>query len=194
MPGALQAPEEFLTPRQLEVLELLCKGLTNAEIAGVLDIAAGTAKNHVAAVLEAMGVSNRTEAVGLLKEQAEPTEFDTVGHAVPGFGQRPSLALLPLDNLGPPVDDHIADGLVEDLTTALAALRWFPVIARNSSFSYKGRGVDVRQISRELGARCILEGSARRSGDRLRVHVQLIDGASGEHHLVVPRVVADCRR
>jgi adenylate cyclase len=177
-----RTPGGLLTPRQLEVLELVAKGLTNAEIAQVLGIAPGTAKNHVAAVLEALDVSNRTEAVGILRELAAHDQDAEASHAVPGFGQRPTLALLPLDNLGPPEDDYIADGLVEDLTTALAAWRWFPVIARNSTFAYKGPGVDVREVSRELGARYVVEGSARRSGDRLRVHVQLIDGESGEHH------------
>lgn len=175
-------PEDLLTTRQLEVLELLSKGLTNSEIAQVLGIAAGTAKNHVAAVLESLDVSNRTEAAGLLRELEESDEAGAAPRAIPGFGQRPALAVLPLDNLGPPEDDYIADGLVEDLTTALAAWRWFPVIARNSAFAYKGARFDVRDVSRELGARYVLEGSARRAGKQLRVHVQLIDGASGEHH------------
>jgi adenylate cyclase len=180
MSTAIEEPSALLTPRQLEVLELLSKGLTNAEIGNVLGIAPGTAKNHVAAVLEVLQVSNRTEAAGLLRELARDQTTDE--RAVPGFGNRPALAVLPLDNLGPPEDDYIADGLVEDLTTALAAWRWFPVIARNSTFGYKGTRFDVRQVSRELGARYVLEGSARRAGNRLRVHVQLIDGHSGEHH------------
>lgn len=179
-------PEELLTPRQLEVLELLSKGLTNAEIAGVLGIAPATAKNHVAAVLETLDVTNRTEAAGLLREREREAASGPDPEAVPGFGRRPALAVLPLDNLGPPEDDYIADGLVEDLTTALAAWRWFPVIARNSTFVYKGTRFDVRQVGRELGARYVLEGSARRAGNRLRVHVQLIESATG-HHLFARR-------
>ena len=178
-------PADLLTPRQLEVLELVSKGLTNREIADVLGIAPGTAKNHVAAVLEALDVTNRTEAIGLVRELdaaapgAGPASEATSG--VPGFGNRPALVILPFDDLGAAEDAHVADGLVEDLTTAMAAWRWFPVISRNSAFSYKGSGVDVREISRELGARYVLEGSVRRSGQRLRVQVQLIDGGSGHH-------------
>ncbi len=173
-------PEDLLTPRQLEVLELVSKGLTNREIADVLGIAMGTAKAHVAAVLGALEVSNRTEAIGLLRD----SEAGGRGAEEPrhGFLERPALAVLPFDCMGNEDDTPIADGLVEDLTTALSAWRWFPVISRNSTFTFKGTGVDVRKVSRELGARYVLEGSLRREGNRLRVNVKLLDGPSGHHH------------
>ena len=175
----------LLTPRQLEVLELLAKGLTNREIAGVLGISAGTARNHVSALIEALDVTNRTEAAVALQElglgRARPGEEDA-RFRVPGFGGRPAIAVLPFDNLS---EDHglefLADGLVEELTTRLACYRWFPVIARHSAFAYRGRAVDVREVSRELGARYVVEGSLRAVGEELRVTVQLLDGASGEH-------------
>jgi adenylate cyclase len=177
----------LLTPRQLEVLELLAKGLTNPEIAGVLGIAAGTVKLHVSAVIAALGVTNRTEAavaLGELTVASSRSQGREAGTRVPGFGDRPALVVLPFDNLGTdPEQDHFADGLSEDLTTALACWRWFPVIARNSAFSYRGRSVDVTQVAAELGARYVIEGSTRRSGGRVRVHVQLIDGESGAHLL-----------
>jgi DNA-binding CsgD family transcriptional regulator len=88
MSTAIEEPSALLTPRQLEVLELLSKGLTNAEIGNVLGIAPGTAKNHVAAVLEVLQVSNRTEAAGLLRELARDQTTDE--RAVPGFGNRPA--------------------------------------------------------------------------------------------------------
>ena len=95
---------------------------------------------------------------------------------------RPSLAVLPFVTLSnDPEQDYFADGLVEDIITALSRFRTFAVIARNSSFVYKGRAVDVRQVSRELDVRYVLEGSVRRSGNRVRVTAQLIDGASGAH-------------
>ncbi len=101
---------------------------------------------------------------------------------VPGFGGRPAIAVLPFENLGgDPDKEYFADGLVEELTTGLAARRYFPVIARNSTFTYKGKSVDVRQVGRELGARYVVEGSVRRAGERLRVAVQLIDAESGHH-------------
>lgn len=94
----------------------------------------------------------------------------------------PTLAVLPFANLGGDREqDHFADGLVEDLITALSRFRSFAVTARNSSFVYRGRSVDVRQVARELGVRYVLEGSVRRSGDRLRIAAQLIDGTSGSH-------------
>jgi adenylate cyclase len=77
--------------------------------------------------------------------------------------------------------DYFADGSVEDLITALSRFRSFALIARNSSFVYKGRSVDVRQVARELGVRYVLKGSVHRAGDRLRIAAQLIDGTNGSH-------------
>jgi adenylate cyclase len=101
---------------------------------------------------------------------------------VPGFEGRPAIAVLPFDNLsGDPDQEYFADGIAEDLITRLSTWREFPVIARNSSFTYKGRPVDVKQVSRELGARYIVEGSVRRSGDSVRIAAQLIDATTGHH-------------
>ena len=90
---------------------------------------------------------------------------------------KPSIAVLPFTNLsGDPEQEYFADGLVEDIITALSRVRSFFVIARNSSFTYKGRAVDVRQVSRELGVRYVLEGSIRKAGSRVRIVRQLVDG------------------
>ena len=95
---------------------------------------------------------------------------------------KPSIAVLPFQNMsGDPEQEYFADGITEDITTALSRLRWFFVIARNSSFAYKGKVVDVRLIARELGVRYVLEGSVRKSGDRLRITAQLIDAMTGNH-------------
>ena len=103
------------------------------------------------------------------------------GEEEPG-SLRPSIAVLPFQNLsGDPAQDYFADGIVEDITTALSSFHSFAVIARNSSFTYKGRAVDVRDVGRELGVRYILEGSVRKSGERLRVTAQLVEAASGAH-------------
>jgi TolB-like protein/Flp pilus assembly protein TadD len=89
---------------------------------------------------------------------------------------------LPFQNIsGDPEQEVFADGMVEDITTALSKLRWFFVIARNSSFAYKGRAVDVRQIGRELGVRYVLEGSVRKSGNRICVTAQLVEAETGNH-------------
>ena len=101
---------------------------------------------------------------------------------VPRQPDKPSIAVLPFANMGgSPEQDYLADGLTEDIITALARLRWLFVIARNSSFVYKGRAVDVRQVSRELGVRYALEGSVRTAGGRIRITSQLIDAESGKH-------------
>jgi TolB-like protein/Flp pilus assembly protein TadD len=95
---------------------------------------------------------------------------------------RPSIAVLPFTNLsGDPEQDYFADGISEDIITGLSKLRWFFVIARNSSFIYKRRTVDTRQVGRELGVRYVLEGSVRKSGSRVRVSTQLIDAETGKH-------------
>jgi TolB-like protein len=90
--------------------------------------------------------------------------------------------VLPFDNLsGDPEQEYFADGIVEDLITRLSAWRSFPVIARNSSFTYKGKAMDVKQVSRELGARYVVEGSVRKAGERVRISAQLIDAPTGHH-------------
>jgi adenylate cyclase len=95
---------------------------------------------------------------------------------------RPSIAVLPFNNLSGDRDqEYFADGLVEDIITGLSRVRSFFVIARNSSFTYKGRAVDVRQVSRELGVRYVLEGSIRKAGPRVRITGQLIDATTGHH-------------
>ena len=82
---------------------------------------------------------------------------------------------------GDPEQEYFADGMVEDIITALSRLRWLFVIARNSSFTYKGRAVDVKQVGRELGVRYVLEGSVRKAANRVRITGQLIDAATGAH-------------
>jgi adenylate cyclase len=95
---------------------------------------------------------------------------------------KPSIAVLPFTNMsGDQEQEYFADGLVEDIITALSRVRSFFVIARNSSFTYKGRAVDVRQVSRELGVRYVLEGSIRKAGSRVRIVGQLVDGTTGRH-------------
>jgi adenylate cyclase len=95
---------------------------------------------------------------------------------------KPSVAVLPFTNMGgDPEQEYFSDGLTEDIITALAAWRSFPVISRNSTFAYKGQSPDVRKVAHELGARYVLEGSVRKAGHRVRITGQLIDGLSGNH-------------
>jgi TolB-like protein/class 3 adenylate cyclase len=95
---------------------------------------------------------------------------------------KPSIAVLPFQNMsGDPEQEYFADGMVEEITTALSRIRWLFVIARNSSFTYKGQAVDIKQVGRELGVRYVLEGSVRKAGGRVRITAQLIDAQSGAH-------------
>jgi TolB-like protein len=113
-------------------------------------------------------------------EEAVPSP--ALPEAPPQPVDMPSIAVLPFTNLGgDPDQDYIADGITEDIITALTRLRWLFVIARNSTFTYKGRAVDVREVARDLGVRYVLEGSVRTAGPRVRITGQLIDAESGNH-------------
>jgi TolB-like protein/Flp pilus assembly protein TadD len=107
----------------------------------------------------------------------EPDEI-----AAPALPDKPSIAVLPFQNMsGDPEQDYFADGVVEDIITGLSRIKWFFVIARNSSFTYKGQAVDVKKVGRELGVRYVLEGSVRKAGGRIRITGQLIDASTGTH-------------
>jgi pentatricopeptide repeat protein len=102
--------------------------------------------------------------------------------AAPPVRDKPSIAVLPFENLtGDSEQDYFVDGMVEEITTAIARFPWLSVIARNSSFTYKGRAVDVKQVARELDTRYVLEGSVRKAGSRVRIAGQLIDATTGAH-------------
>jgi adenylate cyclase len=159
------------------------------------DAIRGAVKGRVPAGFADLGeqaVKNIAEPVRAYRlVLGDPT---AIAHAVvrmdapmPGFGGRPAVAVLPFDNLSAdPDQQYFADGLAEDILTRLAMWRWLPVIARNSSFAYRGHHVDVKEVGRALGARYVLEGSVRKAGGRVRVTGQLIDAATG-HHLWAER-------
>jgi TolB-like protein len=119
--------------------------------------------------------------IGGVREEGGVAASGSIAASVAG-SERPSIAILAFTNLSDdPDQDYFADGIVEDITTALSRNRAFFVIARNSSFTYKGRPVDTKQVARELGVRYLLEGSVRKSGRRVRVTGQLIEAESGRH-------------
>ena len=119
---------------------------------------------------------------GFSSPKAEPATSDETAAPARTLPDKPSIAVLAFQNLsGDPEQEYFADGVVEDIITALSRIRWLFVIARNSSFTYKGRAVDVKQIGRELGVRYVLEGSVRRAANRVRITGQLIDAAAGTH-------------
>ncbi|MFY9830895.1 MAG: adenylate/guanylate cyclase domain-containing protein [Rhodoplanes sp.] len=111
-----------------------------------------------------------------------PAGSAATGTQLPNLCDRPTFAVLPFDNMsGDPEQEYFADGISEDLITAIATWCRFPVISRNSSFVYKGRPFDIKQVGQELGARYVLEGSVRKAGNRVRITAQLIDALSGHH-------------
>jgi TolB-like protein/class 3 adenylate cyclase len=101
---------------------------------------------------------------------------------MPALPDKPSIAVLPFQNMsGDPEQEYFADGMVEEIITALSRIRWLFVIARNSTFTYKGQAVDVKRVGRELGVRYVLEGSVRRGGGRVRITAQLVEAVTGTH-------------
>jgi adenylate cyclase len=125
-----------------------------------------------------------------VKNIARPVRVYGVGSGAVAVSQaaplalpdKPSIAVLPFTNMsGDPEQDYFADGMVEDIITGLSRIRWLFVIARNSSFTYKGHAVDVKQVGRALGVRYVLEGGVRRAGSRIRITAQLVEADSGAH-------------
>ena len=122
--------------------------------------------------------------VGAVREEGGTEATVAMEQPKPGLElpDRPSIAVLPFVNMsGDPEQDYFADGMVEDIITGLSRIKWLFVIARNSSFAYKGRAVDVKQVGRDLGVRYVLEGSVRKAANRVRITGQLIDVECGRH-------------
>lgn len=163
-------------------------------------VSESTITSHLNAVRKAVGDSGEQQRlvktiprkgfrfVGELRELDAPAAAPEPPSAQPSalrpalaLPAKPSIAVLPFHNLsGDAAQDYFADGVVEDIVGALSRMRWLFVIARNSSFSYKGRAVDAATVGRELGVRYVLEGSLRKTGDKVRVTGQLVDATSGE--------------
>ena len=139
-------------------------------------------KNKIDVVLEDLGpqtLKNIAEPVRVYRVTGTPRVLVETTNAAPN---KPSIAVLPFANLsGDPEQEYFADGMVEDITTALSHFKELFVIARNSSFVYKNRSVDIGQVAKELGVRYVLEGSVRKSGKRVRITGQLIDAATRAH-------------
>jgi adenylate cyclase len=122
----------------------------------------------------------RSEINSLTTPRVSPYSFPHDAEPL-GLPDKPSVAVLPFQNMsGDPDQDYFADGMVDEITTALSRFKSLFVIARNSSFTYKGKVVDIKQVGRELGVRYVLEGSVRKAAGQVRIIGQLIDAASGE--------------
>src|SRR5690348_1396289 len=124
----------------------------------------------------------RVYRVRLATAENTPKVMPTESGPALTLPDKPSIAVLPFANMsGDPEQEYFADGMVEEIITALSRIRWLFVIARNSTFTYKGQPIDVKQVGRELGVRYVLEGSVRKAGRRVRITGQLIDAATGTH-------------
>ena len=161
---------------------LCVSGVTYDQVRKILplsftDLGAQTVKN-IEEPIRAYEVKGQGgEASSAAKNVSPP-----VDPKLPALPDKPSIAVLPFQSMsGDPEQDYFADGVVEDIITALSRFKSLFVIARNSSFTYKGKAVDIKQIGRELGVRYVLEGSVRKAGDRLRITGQLIDVTTGAH-------------
>jgi TolB-like protein len=115
------------------------------------------------------------------REVAGPNP-DDAPESAPAVPDKPSIAVLPFANMsGDPEQEYFADGMVEEITTALSRFTWLFVIARNSSFTFKGKAVDIREVGRRLGVRYVLEGAVRKASRKVRITGQLIEAATGAH-------------
>ena len=150
----------------------------------VSEVVAAEARNKLAVLFESLGeqrVKNIAEPVRAHRVVLAETQSAPAEAALP-LPAKPSIAILPFANMsGDPEQEYFSDGISEDLITALSRVRWLFVIARNSSFTYKGKHTDVKQVGRELGVRYVLEGSVRKGGSRVRITAQLIDATSSAH-------------
>jgi TolB-like protein/class 3 adenylate cyclase/Tfp pilus assembly protein PilF len=165
------------------------QGLAEAGGVAVSDAVKSALRGKVPVAFEDRGeqtVKNAAEPVRVFGvkpvdgPKAKPTSMGSVG--IPPIPEKPSIAVLPFQNMsGDREQEYFADGMVEEIITALSRVRSLFVIARNSSFVYKGKAVDVKQVARELGVRYVLEGSVRKAGNRVRITGQLIEASTGTH-------------
>jgi TolB-like protein/DNA-binding CsgD family transcriptional regulator/Tfp pilus assembly protein PilF len=169
-----------LSQRELQVAQAYANGQTYQTIADTLCIAPSTVRTHLATIYRKLGVSSKLE----LRDRLMPVAatFADLPIERPIQPEKPSIAVLAFENMsGNPEQEYFSDGISDDIITALSRSPWLFIIARNTTFTYKGTSVDVRRVAEDLGVRFVLEGSVRRSGDRVRVAAQLIDGTSGGH-------------
>lgn len=188
-------------PRSLDILCVLAASggriVTKDELMTTvwpgLVVEENTIQVHISALRKALGedvggpryiVTIPGRGYRFIADGANQASPKPVADKVPGLAlpDKPSIAVMPFENMsGDREQDYFADGMVEDIITALSRMRWLFVIARNSSFTYKGHAVDVRQVGRDLGVRYVLEGSVRKAGNRVRITGQLLDASTGAH-------------
>lgn len=177
-----EKPDEtsILTTREHQIAADYAQGESYQQIAHRLCLAPSTVRTHLATIYRKLGVSSKLE----LRDKLIPvsTTLNPAPIEHPTRPEKPSIAVLAFENMsGDPEQEYFSDGISDDIITALSRSPWLFIIARNTTFTYKHTSVDVRRVATELGVRFVLEGSVRRSGERVRVTAQLIDGTTGGH-------------
>ena len=169
-----------LSPRELEIAQAYAGGQTYQAIANTLCIAPSTVRTHLATIYRKLAVSSKLELRDRLTPVATMLADLPIEHPV--RPEKPSIAVLAFENMSDDQEqEYLSDGVSDDIITALSRSPWLFIIARNTTFTYKGTSVDVRRVAEELGVRFVLEGSVRRSGERVRVNAQLIDEIGRAH-------------
>jgi TolB-like protein/DNA-binding CsgD family transcriptional regulator/Tfp pilus assembly protein PilF len=167
---------EPLSPREQEIAEAFASGEGYQTIADRLCIAPSTVRTHLASVYRKLGVSSKLDLHKYFHE-GEARAPKAAWHP-----DKPSIAVLAFENMsGDPEQAYFSDGISDDIITALSRSPWLFIIARNTTFTYKGSNLDMQRIAEDLGVRYVLSGSVRRAGTRIRVSAQLIDGTTGGH-------------
>ena len=172
------SPDDLLSPREIEIASAYAEGDTYQAIATRLGIAPSTVRTHLAAIYRKLEVSSKLD----LRKMIGADEPAAAAQDMPPRPDKPSIAVLAFENMSDdPGQEFFSDAITADIITALSRSPWLFIIARNTTFTYKGTSVDVRRVAAELGVRFVLEGSVRRAGNRVRVTAQLIDGLTGGH-------------
>ncbi len=171
---------EQLSVRELQIATAFSDGENYNQIADRLGIAPSTVRTHLTTVYRKLGVTSKLDLHKYLDTSARNAQ-PVLAKGTP-LPDKPSIAVLAFDNMShDPEQEYFSDGITEDIITALSRSPWLFIIARNTTFTYKGQNVDVKRIAADLGVRYVLEGSVRRAGGRIRVSAQLIDGLTGGH-------------
>lgn len=157
-----------LSHREVQIAKAYAGGQIYQSIADTLCIAPSTVRTHLAPINRKLSVSSKLDLRDRLGA-AEATKGD-LDDAFPARPEKPSIAVLAFENMSDdPEQEYFSDGFSDDIITALSRSPWLFIIARNTTFTYKGSSVDVRRVAKDVGVRLVLEGSVRRSGDRVRV-------------------------
>ncbi|SFS16451.1 LuxR C-terminal-related transcriptional regulator [Yoonia litorea] len=174
---------DVLTGREAQIARHYAAGQNYQQIADELCLAPSTVRTHLAAIYRKLEVSSKLELRDVMRDKIDNGQPAThVAIPVPRLPERPSIAVLAFENMSrDPDQDYLSDGIADDIITALSRSPWLFVIARNTTFTYRGTNVDLRKVANQLGVRFVLEGSVQRAANRVRVSAQLIDGATGGH-------------